>query len=117
VLGRLRKVATLESNGAHLSLLDIQNRTAKALCMVEYKITRQAVDMEWAVVPGAPTREIELHPPAGEEWTLHSFEHSSAQVVAVWEREKRAHPMSEIYSHTNEDLGTVKTVADMPAPK
>jgi len=89
--------------------------------MIEYKITRQAVDMEWGTVSGAPAREMELHPPAGEDWTLHSFEHSAAQVVAVWERQRRAHPMSEVYSHPDGDGSTakqpVKTVADMPIPR
>jgi hypothetical protein len=87
--------------------------------MIEYKITRQAVDVEWAPVQGSPAREIELHAPSGEDWTLHSFEHSDSRVVAVWEREKRSHPMSEVYSHPEgQDPGTtpVKTVADIPKP-
>ena len=87
--------------------------------MNEYKITRQPVDMDWAVVPGAEAREMALHPPSGDEWTLHSFEHSESRVVAVWERPKRAHAMSEIYSHPESEHETgqpVKTIADMPKP-
>ncbi len=84
--------------------------------MMEYKITRQAADMEWAPVQGAAARELELHPPAGEDWVLHSFEHSASQVVAVWEREKRAHPMSPVYAHTDSNAGPVKTIADIPNP-
>ena len=91
--------------------------------MLEYKITRQAVDTEWAVVPGTAAREVELHPPAGDDWTLHSFEHAPEQVVAVWQRPKRPHPMSEIYA-TTDKAGTasgaprpVKTASDMPEPK
>ena len=88
----------------------------------EYKMTRQAVDMDWAPVEGAPAREMELHPPAGEEWALHSCEHGTAQVIAVWVREKREHEMSEIYSHSDVNTQTavqapVKTVADMTEPK
>lgn len=78
--------------------------------------------MDWAAVPGAPAREMELYPPAGEDWTLHSFEHSPAQVIAVWERKRRPHVMSEVYSHpAGSDDSTiapspVKTVADIPKP-
>ena len=92
--------------------------------MLEYKITRQAVGAEdtWIAVPGAPARESELHPPTGEDWSLHSFEHGDTQVVAVWTREKRLHAMSEIYSHSDAPgvqaaPAPVKTVADMPEPK
>ncbi len=88
--------------------------------MIEYKITRQAVDMEWTPVHGAPARELQLHSPTGEDWTLHSFEHSEARVVAVWERQQRPHPMSNVYADP-ETLGTgapapVKTIADIPKP-
>jgi hypothetical protein len=92
--------------------------------MLEYKITRQAVDSDdhWVAVPGAPARENELFPPAGEEWSLHSFEHGDKQVVAVWTREKRLHAMSEVYSHSEAQGGSaahspVKTIADIPVPK
>ncbi len=88
----------------------------------EYKMTRQAVDKDWAAVEGAPAREMDLYPPAGEGWSLHSWEHEPAQVVAVWAREKRVHEMSEIYSHSDANAATavqapVKTVADIPEPK
>jgi hypothetical protein len=92
--------------------------------MLEYKITRQAVDGDdkWVAVPGAPARENDLFPPAGEEWALHSFEHGDTQVVAVWTREKRLHAMSEVYSHSEGQAGNavqppVKTIADIPEPK
>ena len=90
--------------------------------MIEYKITRQAVDMEWALVQGAHAREMDLHPPAGDDWTLHSFEHSPTEVVAVWERQRRAHAMSDVYSHSESQDSTaaqppVKTIADMPEPR
>jgi len=85
--------------------------------MIEYKMTRQAVEGAWAEVKGAPTREMELHPPAGEEWALHSFVHGRTEVVAVWSREKRLHAMSEVYSHAEGQPPTaVKTIADMPVP-
>ena len=89
--------------------------------MNEYKITRQAVDMEWPAVRGASAREMELHPPSGDEWILHSFEHSDAQVVAVWERLKRPHAMSAVYSDAESEGDAamhkpVKTIADMPEP-
>ena len=84
-------------------------------------MTKQAVDTEWTAVVGAPAREIDLHPPAGEGWVLHSCEHGPAQVVAVWTREKRPHQMSEIYSHPEghapSGVAPVKTVADIPEPK
>ena len=87
--------------------------------MIEYKMTRQAVDVDWTPVQGAPARELDLHPPSGEDWTLHSFEHSDARVVAVWERKRRAHAMSEIYAHPESTDPThqhVKTTADIPKP-
>jgi len=88
----------------------------------EYKMTRQAVDMDWPTVAGAQARELELHPPAGEGWSLHSCEHGPVQVVAVWQREKRLHEMSDVYSHSVEDAPTggqapTKTIADIPEPK
>jgi len=92
--------------------------------MLEYKITRQTVGSEdtWVAVPGAPARESDLYPPAGEDWTLHSFEHGDTRVVAVWTREKRLHAMSEIYSHSDAQgvsaaAAPIKTVADIPEPK
>jgi hypothetical protein len=90
--------------------------------MLEYKMTRQTIDTEWKPIEGAPAREMELYPPAGDEWSLHSFEHGPAQVVAVWVREKRLHEMSEIYSHSDASASTaartpIKTVADIPEPK
>jgi hypothetical protein len=89
--------------------------------MMEYRMTRQAVEQEWTAVEGAPAREMELHPPAGDEWTLHSFEHGQSQVVAVWVRQKRLHEMSEIYSHSEVNAAAaahapIKTVADIPEP-
>lgn len=88
--------------------------------MIEYKITRQAVDVDWAPVQGAPAGELELHPPAGEDWTLHSFEHSESRVVAVWQRTRRPNAMSEIYAHPEGEApghkAPVKTVADIPKP-
>ena len=86
----------------------------------EYKMTRQAVDQDWAVAAGAQAREMELHSPAGEDWELHSCEHGPTQVVAVWVREKREHEMSEIYAHSDENAtgqSAVKTIADIPVPK
>lgn len=92
--------------------------------MNEYRITRQAVDTDekWQPVPGAPVRELELHPPAGDDWSLHSFEHGPTQVVAVWTRSKRPHAMSGVYSHpdpqtTDGRPSPIKTVADIPTPK
>jgi len=86
--------------------------------MLEYKMTRQAVDMDWAPVQGAAARELELHPPSGEDWALHSFEHSEARVVAVWSREKRPHTMSDAYAHPDSpSTGHTKTIADMPVPR
>ncbi len=87
--------------------------------MIEYKMTRQAVDMEWAPVKGAPAREMALHPPAGDDWKLHSFEHSAAAVVAVWERPRRAHEMSEIYSdaeNPSAPQSPAKTISEIPEP-
>jgi hypothetical protein len=88
---------------------------------MEYKMTRQAVDTVWTAIAGATAREMDLHPPSGEDWSLHSFEHGPDQVVAVWMREKRPHEMSEIYSHPNANSSAsapspVKTVADIPEP-
>ena len=72
-------------------------------------------------MPGARAREMDLHQPAGEDWTLHSFEHSVTEVVAVWERPKRAHAMSEVYSRADSEdekrQQPVKTISDMPEPK
>ena len=90
--------------------------------MIEYRITRQAVDGDdgWAAVAGARARELELHPPAGEEWSLHSFEHGPDQVVAVWTRQKRPHAMSAVYVNSDAPAAAepspVKTVADIPEP-
>ena len=88
--------------------------------MNEFKITRQPVeDNQWAVVQGTSARAIELHPPEGDDWALHSFEHGQDQVVAVWTRAKRPHAMSEVYAHSHEHDNTqsaVKTVADIPVP-
>ena len=83
--------------------------------MKEYKITKQRVEGDWAAVEGAAARQIDLHPPSADEWTLHSFEHAASEVVAVWWREKR-HGMSDVYSHAEEVQPAVKTIADMPEP-
>ena len=85
-------------------------------------MTRQTVGQQWTPIAGAPAREMELHAPAGEEWSLHSFKHGETEVVAVWVREKRLHEMSEIYSHSDANTANaahspVKTVADIPEPK
>jgi hypothetical protein len=88
--------------------------------MIEYKMTRQAVEGDWGAIEGAPAREMDLYPPAGEDWSLHSFVHGRTEVVAVWAREKRAHAMSDVYSHSDAPAGAqaaVKTIADMPEPK
>lgn len=88
--------------------------------MNEYKITRQPADAEWAAVEGAPAGEMDLHPPHGEDWTLHSFANSSSQILVVWQRPKRTHAMSEVYSHAGGSEATgaepVKTIAAMPEP-
>ena len=89
--------------------------------MNEFKITRQPVEdkEKWAVVQGTSARALELHPPEGEDWALHSFEHGQDEVVAVWMRAKRPHAMSEVYVHPHEQETTqpsVKTVADIPVP-
>lgn len=90
--------------------------------MIEYRITRQAVDVQesWAAVPGTPAREIELSPPAGDEWSLHTFEHGQDQVVAVWTRPKRPHAMSAVYVNSEATVpaepSPIKTVADIPEP-
>jgi hypothetical protein len=90
--------------------------------MIEYRITRQAVDGQesWTAVPGAPARELELHSPAGEEWSLHTFEHGQDQVVAVWTRQKRPHAMSAVYVNSeapaSAEQSPVKTMADIPVP-
>ena len=90
--------------------------------MNEFKITKQPVEDadQWAAVPGTPVRAIELHPPEGEDWSLHSFQNGNAEVVAVWMRTRRPHAMSEVYAHPHEQDAAqlaVKTVADIPAPK
>ena len=90
--------------------------------MNEFKITRQPVEdkNQWAVVQGTSARALELHPPEGEDWSLHSFEHGQDEVVAVWTRAKRPYAMSEVYAHSHEQdtaQAAVKTVADIPLPK
>jgi hypothetical protein len=84
--------------------------------MIEYKMTKQGVDGDWSVVEAAPTREMDLYPPAGDDWTLHSFKHHASEVVAVWSREKR-HGMSDVYVHSGGVQTPAKTIEEMPEPK